>query len=158
MAAALPDWLQGSVPTGGGAHQRVSQFTPFGAFSDFTGTGAGQLTPLFSGVAAYLSGQTWNGNRLMVKGADGKQRPANEVERAVMAAHEFAKATVPFLSVGERVHEQGPRALDPFKDVAPKKSATKRKIRRPSSKYDGGGDSFLAPRSTPRVLPPSFFK
>lgn len=142
---ALPDWLQGSIPTGDGeSHQRISQFTPFGAFSDTTGTAAGQLTPLFSSVAAALSGQTWSGDPLRVDAGNGKLRSANEVERAVAAAHEFLKATVPGASVIERVSAGGPRVLDPFRDVKPKtKTGSIPKIRRPRKEFDSKPSGFF---------------
>jgi hypothetical protein len=144
ITGALPGFLQGSIPTGKGGHQRISRYTPFGAFGDPTDTAASQVMPLVSGVLAAFKGQDWKGQELRVKGADGKSRPANPIERAVFAAGAFVDATIPVVSQAKRLHDLGPRALDPFRDVKPATKKTTKKIRtvhhtsRPSSSSSPG--------------------
>jgi hypothetical protein len=128
---ALPGFLQGSIPTDGGS-QRISRFTPFGAFGSPTETAAGQVLPLWKSVEAALEGKTWNGRDLEVDDGSGGKRPANEIERAVAAAYALAQATIPGVSIEKRLREGGPRAFDPFKDVKPKKK--KLRIAQPAAK------------------------
>lgn len=148
----LPSFLQGSIPTGGGAHARISRFTPFGAAGSPSETVAGQVLPLWTGALAALRGKDWKGRDLQV-GKDGEKRDANEIERFVFAARAFAEATVPIVGQAQRVAEQGPRALDPFRDVKPYEKGPKKKLkiskpgagtgRRSSGGSSSGGSGFF---------------
>lgn len=150
---ALPGFLQGSIPTGGGAHQRVSRFTPFGAFGSPTETAEAQVLPQLQSVLAALRGEEWNGRSLRIETSDGKTRPANEVERAVAAGHAFLQAFTPGLAVGERVVEQGPRALDPFRDVSPSEEKKSSTVKRRKSPKLGRAPFFESPGSKRETTP-----
>lgn len=153
VQGALPGFLQGSIPTGKGGHQRISRYTPFGAFSDPTDTAASQVLPLMSGVLAAFKGKDWKGQDLKVKGDDGKLRPANPLERTVAAVGSFVDATVPVYSQAKRAAEMGPRAFDPFRNVKPK-PAVKKKIRtvhhrtRSTSSSSSSSGSFFGGESS----------
>lgn len=138
IKGALPGFLQGSIPTGKGRHQRISRYTPFGAFGSPGETIAGQFNPLFTGALSALKGKDWKGQDLTVKDDDGTERKANELERFAAAARSMVEATVPVVSQAQRVKEQGPGALNPFRDVQP----PKKKLRSSSStagRIVGGG-------------------
>jgi hypothetical protein len=138
VEGSLPLFLQGSIPMSNGRKLRVGRYTPFGAFSDPTGTVAGQVLPLWQGVGAALQGRDWKGQELRVKDvATGKTRPANPVERAVAAAQAMVEATVPAYGTAKRIAEQGPGALNPLKPVKPKKQSSGGGRLKP---YKPGGD------------------
>jgi hypothetical protein len=126
----VPTFLQGSIPTKGGGKFRASKYTPFGAFGSPLESATGSVLPQLSGVLAAGKGEDWKGSKLRVNGEE-----ANELQRWGFAAKAFAEATVPVLSVGQRVAKDGPGALNPLKTV----NGKKKKVRRPSNAWDGGG-------------------
>lgn len=147
---ALPGFLQGSIPMSGGRHFRASRFTPFGAFASPSETAAGQVLPLWGGVLAALArGEDWKGKEFKVKNPDGSTRKANEVERFVFAAKAFADSTIPILSLGQRVADNGPSALNPFRPVAPPPAKNTRRKRVARSYNQTSGNS-----TSPSILAP----
>jgi hypothetical protein len=167
VEGALPSWLQGSIPTGDEGRQRISRYTPFAAFGSPTETAASQVLPQIQGIVAAFNGQRWNGSALRVEGPDGKTRPANEIEKAVAAAHSFLGSFLPLFGTTERVVTKGPGTLNPFRDVEDSSdrkasgsaASVRRRVRRPTkffhddSVLDLGGQG-----SGDHVLPESFFK
>lgn len=136
---AMPDFLMGSIPTGGGGHLRLSRYLPFSLGTDPLGTMAGQVLPQASAVLAAMRGQDWRGVKL--KGRNGGT--ADDFDKALAAAHALATSTVPILGQAERVASKGPGALNPFAPVKP--AQKKVKVRRPkSSGYDNSYDPGAA--------------
>jgi hypothetical protein len=151
VKGALPGFLQGSIPMSGGRHLRVSKFTPFGAFGSVTETAAGQVLPMWQSIAYALQGKSWTGRDMRIDTPDGKTRPANDVEKAVAAAHAFLQGQIPGLSVGERVKAKGgPSALNPFNPTSSPKSKPKkiRKSSTPAGTIVGPGATDVFGRST----------
>lgn len=121
MKGALPGFLQGSIPTGGGGHQRFPfRYTPFGAFGDPLGTVGSAVLPQFSGVLAAFEGQDWKGAKLRKE--DGSE--ADTGDKAKAAAVSFIDATVPIVGQAKRISEKGLGALNPTAVVKPKAKKT----------------------------------
>jgi hypothetical protein len=101
---AVPLFLQGSVPGKDGVHYRApTRYTPFGAFSDPGGALASQVLPQYSGLLMALRGLDWKGDPLP-KSKDGS---AGVDQQALAAVNSILQATVPVLSLGERIHTKG---------------------------------------------------
>lgn len=130
---ALPPFLQGQIPMKGGAHFRLTRYTPFGAFSNFPESYASQVLPVASGVIAALKGEDWKGKKLTVKGEDGKTRDANPIERLVFGALAFGQATIPIEYQAERLIQGGPGVLNPLRPMAPAKPKERKRAYVPHS-------------------------
>lgn len=78
----LPDFLQGSIPSGGGSHIRASRYVPFGLVGGGVESLADLVLPQGSGVLAAFKGEDWKGTPLNgFHGAAASQ--AQRVEAAV---------------------------------------------------------------------------
>jgi hypothetical protein len=104
---AMKGWLQGSIPLPGGAHLRVSRFTPMGLATDPLGTVEGSVLPQFSSVLKAFQGQDWTGKALKTKDG-GPPQIEDEVKAALTA---FADSTIPGLALGKRVATKGVKAI-----------------------------------------------
>jgi hypothetical protein len=134
----LPGFLQGSIPTKGGGHQRAPfRYTPFGAFGDPLATAGGAVLPQAQGVLSAFRGQDWKGAKLRKENGD----PADTFDKAKAAATAFTDATVPLLGLIKRVSEGGPGKLNPLAPVRPpeKKAKAKAKPRTADDLLRGGG-------------------
>lgn len=112
----LPGFLQGSIPLGGGAHQRAPfRYTPFGAFGDPLKNIADAILPQFSGVQAAFNGEDWKGKKLLKP--DGS--PADELDKAKAAAAAFIDATIPIVAQVKRADAKGVASFNPLAPVKP---------------------------------------
>lgn len=149
----VPDFLQGSVPTGGGAHLRASRYLPFGMAADPLGTLGGQFAPQYVGVVNALKGQDWKGDDL-----PGKNGPNEMQIRGISAAAALLGVSVPITAQAQRMlldtskttptgydwrkEPLGERLrgeFDPFKTTAPTKSESSGKKKYFSSGSDSSG-------------------
>jgi hypothetical protein len=103
----MEGWLQGSIPLPGGAHLRVTRFTPMSLATDPLGTVSGSILPQFSGVMKAFEGQDWTGKKLKTK--DGEPPGFNDEMKAALSA--FANSTIPGLSLAQNVAKKGPKAI-----------------------------------------------
>jgi hypothetical protein len=104
---AMKGWLQGSLPLPGGAHLRLTRFTPMALATDLPGTLASAVMPQFSAVLDALEGRSWTGAQLRNK----KGELAQDDEKIKAALVAFMDATIPLLSVGKRIAEKGPMTV-----------------------------------------------
>jgi hypothetical protein len=122
MEGAVPGWLQGSVPVGDNAKLRLSGYTPFGLAGDPLASFGSAVLPQFSGILMAFKGMDWTGKSLNPYGQ------VDDAMKAKAAASAFASGFIPGLSLGMRLGEDGPSALNPIKPVAPpEKKPVKRK-------------------------------
>lgn len=119
IEGAVPGWLQGSIPTPGGGHLRVSRYTPFGAFGEPGATVADAVLPQLSGTLEALKGRDWTGREL--------PGSPDQAQRFALAAKTFLEATVPVVGQAERITKnEGSlgqklrKEYDPFKAVKPR--------------------------------------
>jgi hypothetical protein len=125
MEEAVPGFLQGSIPTSGGGHQRAPhRYTPFGAFGDPLDTVAKSVLPQYAGVLAAFKGEDWKGSPLRNK--DGTEMDV--LGKAGIAAQSFAEATVPLLGIVKRVALKGPQALNPAAVTKSPKSKARARV------------------------------
>jgi hypothetical protein len=114
--------LQGSVPVGDNAKLRLSGYTPFGLAGDPLASFGSAVLPQFSGILMAFKGMDWTGKSLNPYGQ------VDDAMKAKAAASAFASGFIPGLSLGMRLGEDGPSALNPIKPVAPpEKKPVKRK-------------------------------
>lgn len=120
IEGAVPGWLQGSIPTPGGGHLRVSRYTPFGAFSEPGATVADAVLPQLSGTLEALKGRDWTGREL--------PGSPDQAQRFAFAAKSFVEATVPVVGQAERIAKnEGTlgqklrKEYDPFKAISPRR-------------------------------------
>jgi hypothetical protein len=121
MDGAVPGWLQGSVPVGDDGKLRLSKYTPFGLAGDPLETLGGAVLPQFSGILMAFKGMDWTGRSLEPYGE------ADDGQKAAAAASAFAGGFIPGLSLGMRLGEDGPAALNPLKVVRPPEKKSKLK-------------------------------
>ncbi len=108
MAGAAPGWLQGTIPLSGGRHLPVGRFTPFGAFGDTWETFTGNVLPQVSGVLDIgKHGIDWKGQ--VMRDADGQ--PLDPIDKTLAIGRTFVESTIPLVGLGERIAENGPKAL-----------------------------------------------
>lgn len=124
MKTRVPDFLQGSIPTGGGGHLRIP-YTPFAAYGDLTGTFANALLPQLQSSVQGFTGHDWKGDPLYVKGG-GEPTQFDKAKAGIKA---FMEATIPIVGVAGRVADKGPSALNPLAPTGglKKSSGKKRK-------------------------------
>lgn len=106
---AVPAFLMGSIPLPGGGHLRVARYTPFGFFSDPSGSLAGMILPQYSGVFAGLQGQKWTGQPL--KGPAGGE--PTQQQKIGYAGLQFLESHVPFISVIQGIGSKGGSVTKP---------------------------------------------
>jgi hypothetical protein len=104
---AMKAWLQGSIPLPGGAHLRVTRFTPMSLATDPLGTFAGSILPQFNGVLKAFEGKDWTGKDLKTK--DGGPPGYGDELKAALSA--FADSTIPGLTLAQTVAKKGPKAI-----------------------------------------------
>lgn len=117
----LPDFLQGTIPTGGGAHVNVGRYLPFGFGADPLSTVAGNVLPQYSAPLLALTGKDWKGANLP---------KADPISRLKAAALSFAGAEVPFVGQAQQIQQGGrgivgglERLVDPFPEIKRKGAA-----------------------------------
>lgn len=104
---ALADFLQGSVPVGGGKYVRISRYGPSGALIDFPASGAQQVLPQFSGFLAALRGQDPFGNEVQ----DLKDNPAG---RLLEGGKQLAGGFVPLVGPAQEIAKKKGEYFNPF--------------------------------------------
>jgi len=142
----LPSWLAGSLKTSrDGTQWQVSRNTPFGAFSGNISETVGDLflPQLLPALDALRTGRDWRGYKIPDDSAEG---------RAAYAIEAMAKASIPAIAV----HNKGKTYFDdpgkmltavrqpPYKPK-PKKTAKKRKVKRPADPFGGGSTGARDP-------------
>lgn len=95
----LPGWLQGTIPAGSFGRIKAAYNTPFGAFTDPLATAAGLLLPQGEMVAKAFEGLDWKNTKL--RNDDGSEY--DDFQKALYAAGELMKATVPAIAVPNKV-------------------------------------------------------
>jgi hypothetical protein len=130
-AGAVPGFLQGSIPVGGGGKIRASRYSPTSIAGSPTDSLAGLLLPQVSGVQEALQGRDWKGAKL--RGKNGQD--ANDVDKLLAAGGAFLTSTVPLLAQGQRIKAKGSLGAGAKAEVDPFPAI------RPKGAVDGGGSA-----------------
>jgi hypothetical protein len=135
MVGAAPGWLQGTIPLSGGRHLPVGRFTPFGAFGDIWETFAGNVLPQVSGVLDIgKHGIDWKGQTMR----DSNGQPLDPLDKTYAIGRTLVESTIPLVGLGERIAQNGPKALLGGVKVYPGQKGSGG-----SSKSDSGFDAQL---------------
>jgi len=109
---AVPGWLEGSVPTGGGMVQ-VGKGTPFSVADDPLSGVAGMLLPQADGFVKAFQGLDWKGNRL--RNEDGTPADVNTKLKTAFTDL-FEQSAGPYRII-KSVADDGPNRLNPVRVI-----------------------------------------
>lgn len=97
--AKLPGWLQGTAPAGKHGRAKLAYNTPFGAATDPGEAASSLVFPQGENLLKALQGLDWKNKKL--RNDDGSEY--DEIQKALYAAGEVLKSTVPAVAVPAKV-------------------------------------------------------